>query len=187
LNTRKHAATTALLLIDLINTWQMKDGQRLRRNALAQLGRLANLKRRATRAGAPVIFVNDNFGQWRSDFERVMEHARAMSDEGARIVAALRPGPEDYFVLKPRHSGFFSTPLQLLLQELHVETVVLCGAAGDQCVLATAGDALVRKFKVVVPRDGIVCVDAQRTAATLAHFRRSMEIPTPLSVQVKWR
>ena len=187
LNPRKHRTTTALVLIDLVNTWQMDGGERLRRKALAQLPRLANLKQRATQAGAPVIFVNDNFGQWRSDFARVIEHARTMSEEGARIVDALCPGPEDYFVLKPRHSGFFSTPLQLLLQELGVETVVLCGAAGDQCVLATAGDALVRKFKVVIPRDGIICVDAQRTAATLTHFRRSMQIPTPASSEVKWR
>jgi len=187
LNPRKHRTTTALVLIDLINTWQMDHGERLRRNTLAQLERLAQLKRRATQAGAPVIFVNDNFGQWRSDFEQVMERARAMSEEGARIVDALCPGTGDYFVLKPRHSGFFSTPLQLLLQELKVKTIVLCGVAGDQCVLATAGDALVRKFEVVIPRDGIVCVDARRTAAALQHFRRSMEIPTPLSSRVQWR
>jgi len=187
LNPRKHRTATALVLIDLINTWQMDDGERLRRNTLAQLARLVKLKQRATEAGAPVIFVNDNFGQWRSDFERVMERARAMSEEGARIVDALCPGPGDYFVLKPRHSGFFSTPLQLLLQELKVKTLVLCGVAGDQCVLATAGDALVRKFEVVIPRDGIVCVDARRTAAALQHFRRSMEIPTPLSSRVQWQ
>ena len=176
----------ALLLIDLINTWEMPEGRRLLRRAHAALPRLARLRRRATAAGAPVLFVNDNFGQWRSDFRDVVARARAAAAESERIVDTLQPGGDDYFVLKPRHSGFFATPLDLLLQELDVGTLVLCGAAGDQCVLATASEALLRKYRVIVPRDTLVCASPQRTAAALAHFRASMDIPTPAAHTLRW-
>jgi nicotinamidase-related amidase len=105
----------------------------------------------------------------------------------AEIVAALAPGGDDYFVLKPRHSGFYATPLHLLLGALGVRRLVLSGVAGDQCVLATAGDALVRGYKVIVPRDAIVCATAQRTKAVLAHFRTAMDIATPPVRALRWR
>jgi nicotinamidase-related amidase len=184
---RTDRITTALLLIDLINTWRMADGRKLLDQTLAILPHLVRLKARAARAQVPVIYVNDNFGQWRSDFRQAVARARGATARAARVAEALSPATEDYFILKPRHSGFFSTPLDLLLQELKVGRLVLCGVAGDQCVLATASDALVRKYKVVVPRDTIACADAARTAAVLRHFRDVMDIPVVDSARVRWR
>ncbi|HEX3124488.1 MAG TPA: isochorismatase family cysteine hydrolase [Rhodanobacteraceae bacterium] len=184
---RGDRTTTALLLIDLINTWGMADGRKLLNQTLAILPQLVRLKARAATAHAPVIYVNDNFGQWRSDFKQVVARARGATTGAARVVEALCPGSDDYFILKPRHSGFFSTPLDLLLQELNISRLVLCGVAGDQCVLATASDALVRKYEVVVPRDTIACAEASRTAAVLKHFRVVMDIPVVDSARVRWR
>lgn len=170
---------SALLLIDLINTWSIDDGARLMRRRRAGLAPIARLRARAEQAGVPVVYVNDNFGQRRSDFEQVVAAARAAHGVAAEIVAALAPGGDDYFVLKPRHSGFYATPLHLLLGTLGVRRLVLSGVAGDQCVQATASDALVRGYEVVVPRDAIVCATAQHTNAVLAHFRTAMDVATP--------
>ncbi|HZP68114.1 MAG TPA: isochorismatase family cysteine hydrolase [Rudaea sp.] len=177
----------ALLLIDLVNTWRMKDGRALLKRTLAALPALATLKARAVAAGAPVVYVNDNFGQWKSDFRRVVAQSRAAGENAARIVDALAPGADDYFVLKPRHSAFFASPLELLLHELGIRTLVLAGVAGDQCVLATASAALLRRFAVVVPQDAIACASAARTRAVLVHFRRAMDIPTTPVARLRWR
>ncbi len=70
-----------------------------------------------------------------------------------RLVERLKPDEEDYFVLKPKHSGFFSTTLEILLNHLKTNTVVLTGIAGNICVLFTANDAYMRDFQLVVPSD----------------------------------
>ena len=177
----------ALLLIDLISQWDYADGKSLLRQTLPIIPALVRMRKSAAAARAPVIFVNDNFGQWRSDFRQVTAAARSSADDAARIVDALQPGAEDYFVLKPRHSAFFATPLDLLLQELDADTLVLCGVAGDQCILASASEALLHRFRVIIPRDGIACATAQRKAAVLKHFHEAMDIPTPLSRTLRWR
>jgi nicotinamidase-related amidase len=166
----------ALLLIDLINDWRMKDGKVLLRNTLRILPRIIALKRRAARAKIPVIYINDNFGQWRSNFAQVIEHAKLEGPRAAQIAQQLMPTSDDYFVLKPRHSAFYATPLSLLLEELEIEELVLAGVAGDQCVLATAGDALLREFKVRVPADLTVCKSAARRTAIVRHYRDVMDI-----------
>jgi nicotinamidase-related amidase len=177
----------ALLLIDLINTWRMADGRSLLRRTVAKLPALRRLRDGAARAGVPVVYVNDNFGQWRSDFHQVVAAAHAAAADAARVVDALHPGDEDFFVLKPRHSAFYATPLDLLLRELRVDTVVLCGVAGDQCVLSTAGAALLRGYRVIVPRDAIPCATAQRERAVVAHFHNAMDIRTPHAARLRWR
>jgi nicotinamidase-related amidase len=177
----------ALLLIDLVSQWNYADGKSLLRQTMPILPSLVRLRESAAAAHVPVIFVNDNFGQWRSDFRQVTAAARSSGPHAARIVDALQPGAEDYFVLKPRHSAFFATPLDLLLQELDADTLVLCGVAGDQCILASASEALLHRFRVIIPRDGIACATAQRSTAVLKHFHEAMDIPTPLSRTLRWR
>jgi nicotinamidase-related amidase len=184
---RPRTARHALLLVDLINTWRMADGRSLLRRTVAKLPALQRLRDSAARAGVPVVYVNDNFGQWRSDFHQVIAAAHAAAPASARIVDALHPGDDDFFVLKPRHSAFYATPLDLLLRELRVDTVVLGGVAGDQCVLSTAGAALLRGFRVIVPRDAIPCATVQRERAVVAHFHAAMDIATPYAARLRWR
>lgn len=177
---------TALVLIDLINTWEMKDGPALLRHTLSALPAISTLLDSARRHGAPVIFANDNFGRWRSNLPALVELARAADPRSARIVDALAPTATDYIVLKPAHSAFFATPLERLLEALKIRRLVLAGIAGDQCVLATASDALLRRFEVIVPRDAIACASAARRNAVLRHFATAMDIPTPASRGVRW-
>lgn len=177
---------TALVLIDLINTWEMKDGAALLRQTLRMLPALTRLLQRARKHQVPVVYANDNFGRWRSNMPVLLEVARDANAGSARIVEAVAPTAEDYVVLKPEHSAFFATPLEQLLQSLEVNRLVLAGIAGDQCVLATASDALLRRYEVVVPRDAMACATVARRRAIVEHFNIVMDIPTPTGARVRW-
>lgn len=143
----------ALLLIDVINPFAFPEADDLLRYAVPAAHRLAELKRRAKAAKVPVVYVNDNFGKWRSDFRRVVGEAEAEGSKGREVARLLRPEEDDYFVLKPMHSGFFDSALELLLRKLDARQLVLAGFAGNICVLFTANDAYLRDFKLFAPED----------------------------------
>ncbi|WP_435021432.1 cysteine hydrolase family protein [Tundrisphaera sp. TA3] len=163
-------AKVALLLIDTINDLEFPDGEQLLRQALPMADRIAELKRRAGAAGIPVVYANDNFGRWQSNFHHLIEHC-AGDVRGRPVVEKLRPGEQDYFVLKPKHSAFFSTTLDILLDYLQVDTLILTGMAGNICVLFTANDAYMRDFRLVVPGD---CI-ASNTEEDNRYALRQME------------
>ncbi len=145
---------TALLLIDVINDFDFPEGEQLLKLALPVGKNIAALKKRAKDAGIPAIYVNDNFGRWQSDFKKIVAHCR--NARGKSFVEMLLPDDDDYFVLKPKHSGFYSTTLSLLLTHLTTKNVILTGIAGNNCVLFTANDAYMRDMKVFVPSDCVV-------------------------------
>jgi nicotinamidase-related amidase len=150
-----------LLLIDVINDLEFAEGELLLEHALPMARRLLTFKRRAKAAGVPAIYVNDNFGRWQSDFTRQVEHCLHDGVRGQPIVELLHPDEDDYFVLKPKHSGFYSTNLDILLRYLGVKRVVITGIATNICVLFTANDAYMRDFELLVPAD---CVAANEEA-----------------------
>jgi nicotinamidase-related amidase len=154
---------TALLIIDMINDMEFEGGEEMIRHALPAARALVRLKTDAKATGIPVIYVNDNFGRWRSNFEHLIEHCLKDNVRGREMVKLLRPEENDYFVLKPKHSGFFHTPLQLLLQHLNVERLILTGITADICVLFSAYDAYMRDYKLHVPR---YCVASRRDVET---------------------
>lgn len=143
----------ALILVDVINDMDFDGGESLRKQALPMAERLRALAERARESGVAVVYVNDNFGKWRSDFRTLLDHCIRDGVRGAEIAKILKPEKTDYFVLKPKHSGFFSTTLDTLLEYLHVRTVVIAGLTTDRCVLFTAADAHMRDLHVVVPED----------------------------------
>jgi nicotinamidase-related amidase len=143
----------ALVLLDVVNDLTFPGGDRLLRYALPMARRLARLRARVKRAGIPVIYVNDNYGRWQSDFRRLTAHCREPGIRGRPVVELLVPAADDYFVLKPKHSGFYSTTLEVLLAYLGTRTLVLTGMAGNICVLFTANDAYMRDFRLFVPAD----------------------------------
>ena len=139
--------------------------------------KLLRLKRRAQKAGVPVIYVNDNFGRWKSDFRRTVNHCTRHGD-GRAIVKLLRPDEGDYFVLKPKHSGFFSTTLETLLRYLETQTLILTGIAGNFCVLFTANDAYMRDFNLFVPSDCTVSNTKKKNDSALALMRKFLKADT---------
>jgi nicotinamidase-related amidase len=147
---------TALLLIDVVNDLAFPGAGPLIAQAEAMAGRLARLKQRAARAGVPVVYVNDNFGQWRSDFRQTVAHCTGATSPGRRVSLRMRPTRRDYFVLKPKHSGFYDTTLDTLLEDLKIRRVVVTGIAGNICVLFTANDAYMRGMRIYAPADCIV-------------------------------
>ncbi|HWS88645.1 MAG TPA: isochorismatase family cysteine hydrolase [Pyrinomonadaceae bacterium] len=168
-------SNVALLLIDVINDLEFDSGAELLRHALPMAERLAALKRRAKEAGVPVIYVNDNFGKWQSDFKQVLEHVMKDDVRGRPVAEILRPDEDDYFVLKPKHSGFFSTTLDILLDYLQAKTLVLTGLTGDICVLFTAHDAYMRDFNLVIPADCVASNDPRENEYTLKKMQSLMD------------
>ena len=150
------AKGTALFLIDVINDLAFAGAGALIAAAEPMALRLARLKRRATAAGVPAIYINDNFGQWRSDFRKTVAHCTSRSSPGRVVSRRLSPKARDYFVLKPKHSGFFDTTLDTLLEALRIRRVILTGIAGNICVVFTANDAYMRDLKLFAAADCIV-------------------------------
>jgi nicotinamidase-related amidase len=146
-------AGAALLLIDVINDFEFEGGEALLKLALPVGKNIANLKRLAKQAGIPAIYVNDNFGKWQSDLNKIVSHCLDDGVRGEPFVKLVLPDEDDYFVLKPKHSGFYCTSLELLLEHLGAHNLILAGIAGNNCVLFTANDAYMRDFKLLVPVD----------------------------------
>ena len=162
----------ALLLIDCINDLEFDSGEKLLPGALAAAKATAALRRRAKQAGVPVIYCNDNFGKWRSDFRSLLDHVLKDDVRGRPIAQLLAPDEHDYFVLKPKHSGFHSTSLDVLLAHLGASTLILTGIAGNFCVLFTAQDAYMRDFRLLVPRDCIASEEEADNRHALEHMAK---------------
>ena len=177
-------ADVALLLIDCINDLEFPEGDELSRFALPMARQIVALKRRAKAAGVPVIYVNDNFGRWQSNFNTQVEHCLHDGVRGREIVELLQPKEDDYFVLKPKHSGFFSTSLDILLDYLQVKTVVLTGIAGNICVLFTAHDAYLRDLNILVPADCTASNTEEDNLAALEQMRKVLKADTRQSETV---
>jgi nicotinamidase-related amidase len=143
----------ALLLIDVINHMDFEGSEALVRHAVPMAHRIAELKRRAKHAGIPVVYINDNFGRWQSDFRTVVDHCLHDGVPGEEVARILQPGDNDYFVLKPKHSAFFATTLDTLLAYLGARTLIMTGVAANICILFSANDAYMRDYGLIVPAD----------------------------------
>ncbi len=176
--------SVALILIDVINDMEFENGQALFENALPAARQLAALRKRAKDAGVPVIYVNDNFGKWRSDFRHQLGHVLEDGVRGEPIAKLLRPDKQDYFVLKAKHSAFYHTQLDLLIDYLRVRTVILAGFATDMCVLFTASDAYLRDLNIIVPPDCSASEKAEHHNSAIEHMARVLHVRTPPSTEI---
>src|SRR3954470_19261206 len=172
----------ALLIIDMINAFDFEGAEAMLPRALAAARATAALKARAKRASVPVVYVNDNFGRWRSDFRQILEHC--LRSPGREVSECLRPDGDDYFVLKPKHSGFQFTTLGVLLEHLGAKTLILTGVAGNFCVLFTAHDAYMRDFRLVVPQDCIASITEEDDRYALEHMAHVTKADVRPSTQI---
>jgi nicotinamidase-related amidase len=177
----------AILLIDVINDMEFPGGKQLAARARRLIPKLAALRQRARRAKVPVIYANDNFGRWRSDFSAQVRHCLQDGVRGRELAEALKPAPDDYFVLKPKHSAFYQTCLELLLEHLGATTLVLAGVTTDSCVAFTASDAYLRGYSLRVLRDGCTAIDARLHRGALAHMQRALHAEIVSSDRVSLR
>jgi nicotinamidase-related amidase len=167
---------TALLLIDVVNDFDFPEGEQLLKLALPVGKNIADLKKRTKAEGIPAVYVNDNFGRWRSDFKKTVAHCREA--RGKQFVELLLPDEDDYFVLKPKHSGFYSTTLALLLEHLAAKNLILTGIAGNNCVLFTANDAYMHDFKLFVPSDCVVSNTEEENLHALKQMQTVLKADT---------
>ncbi len=175
----------ALLVIDVINDLEFDDGERLLQFALPMAKRLAALQNRFRVAELPVIYANDNFGKWKSDFRVQVDHCLQNDVRGKPIVELLQPHDEDYFVLKPKHSAFYATTLDVLLEHLQVERLVITGVATDICVLFSANDAYMRDFDIAIPSDCVAANTQQQSYAALQLMQRVLKADIRKSTQIE--
>jgi nicotinamidase-related amidase len=175
----------ALLLIDVINDLDFPEANRLLRYARPMARKLLRLKDRAKKAGVPVIYVNDNFGRWQSDFRRQVRHCLRENSRGHEIVSLLQPEEDDYFVLKPKHSGFFSTTLETLLRYLGSKKLIITGIAGNFCVLFTANDAYMRDYDLMIPSDCTASNSAEENREALTLMRKFLKADIRPSAKIR--
>jgi nicotinamidase-related amidase len=167
------ARPQALLVIDLINPMTFEGGSDLFAHALPAAHRIVELTRRARAAGVPVVYINDNFDCWHLGFRELVDEVARRSEPGRVLAELLAPDPtRDHFVLKPLHSAFFQTGLEVLLHRLEVGSLILTGVATEICVLFTANDAYMRDYDVVVPADCVASEQDRDRTYALEHMRR---------------
>lgn len=167
---------SALLAIDLINPFDFPGAISLLREVRKIVPNVCRMLRRARKAGVPVIYCNDNFGQWRSDFRSNVDFCAGEEGAGADVVRKVVPSALDYFILKPKHSAFFETPLRILLNQLRIERLVLLGIAADSCVLNTALDAHILEYEVTVVSDAVAAQSSFRARRALDVLRTDRAI-----------
>src|SRR3954469_23342826 len=163
---------TALLILDMITEMDFSGAATMRRDVADVAATILKLRDAADQAGLPVIYVNDNFGEWHSERYRLVE--RALGSRGAQeLVARLAPRDGDYFIIKPQFSGFYATNLPVLLPKLGVDRLVLTGISADICVLFTAGDAHMRDYRLWIPADAVAAQTRERRGWALEIMKQS--------------
>lgn len=163
---------SALIVIDMINTYDHPDAERLIPSVREALPRIVRLLERARTESVPVIYVNDNFGEWRSHHGEIL--ATALKGPNSELVRPVQPDEDALFVVKARHSIFYETPLAYLLSQLEVDHVVLSGQVTEQCVLYSALDAHIRHLRVTIPDDCVAHIHKDLSQAALLMMERNM-------------
>jgi nicotinamidase-related amidase len=169
------SASTALLLIDVINDLEFDGGRQLLPAAADAAEHIAALKQAASSRRLPTIYVNDNFGRWQANFDALMGNYLEAGVRGAPVIRKLAPSAHDYHVLKPQQSGFFATPLSVLLRHLQVSELILAGFTTDRCVMFTAIDAYMRGFGVCVPADCSAAIEQEHHEQSLEYMQRVLK------------
>ncbi|KMK77872.1 isochorismatase [Alkalihalobacillus pseudalcaliphilus] len=163
---------TALLIIDMINDLDFHEGKQLLTYALPAAKAIKSLKVEVKKQGIPVIYINDNYGQWQSDFRSLVTHCKDGDSLGAPLAQLLEPDEDDYFVLKPQFSAFFGTPLNILLEHLGIDTLILTGVAGNMCVQFSANDAYMFHYHLFTPSDCIASINKEENEQALKTMKQ---------------
>jgi nicotinamidase-related amidase len=172
---RRHGdeqGATALLVVDMLNPYDHPEADELAEHVEGALPGVETLLRRAAEADAPIVYVNDNYGDWNSSSEELARSA--MDGKHPELVEPVLPKEGQSFVVKARHSTFYETPLEYLLDQMGVGRLVFSGQVTEQCILYSALDAHVRHFDVVVATDAVAAIYDELGEAALKMMERNM-------------
>jgi nicotinamidase-related amidase len=164
---------TALVVLDMLNSYDFEDGEQLASNVQGTIDPIKARLDEAVENETPIIYVNDNYGDWNSSQEELTQ--KALDGEHPELVKPILPPDDAKFVLKARHSAFYGTPLDYLLYQLEVDRLIFVGQVTEQCVLYSALDAYVRHHQVVVPRDAVAHIHEDLADAALKMMERNMD------------
>ena len=176
-----------LLLVDFINALDFPGGEQLAPHAVEAARATAALKERLATEGVATIYANDNYGVWQSDFHTLVSTCLGLEGPAGEMARLLYPQARDLTILKPRHSAFFASPLELLLEEMQTRELVICGLATDICVQLTAMDAFLREYPVWVPADCTAAESPEAKAASLAYMASVLKCDTAASTRQQTR
>ncbi len=170
------APTTSLVVIDMLNRYEHEDAESLRTSVRAVLPAMRELIGRACERDVPVVYVNDNYGDWSAGAAELC--SRALDGPHRALVEPVLPPAGAAFIAKARHTIFYETALDYMLRSRGVERLVLVGQVTEQCVLYSALDAYVRHFEVVVPRDAVAHIhsDLARSALRMMEVNMRAEV-----------
>ena len=174
---------SALIVIDMLNEYDHEDADALVEAVRDVLPAMTRLVERAQREDTPVVYVNDNYGDWSAGRPELTD--RAVSGRGREVVEPIAPDEDTWFIAKARHSIFYETQLEYLLREHEVERVVLVGQVTEQCILYSALDAYVRRFQVAVPSDAVASIHDDLADAALQMMERNMQAEVTTSDDVE--
>ncbi|MCV7198662.1 cysteine hydrolase family protein [Mycobacterium angelicum] len=165
---------TALLVIDMFNDYDHPDAEQLANSVSAIIDPLVALIKDAdARDDVDLIYVNDNRGDFTADHHAII--SAALDGEHPELVEPLVPQPGCRIITKVRHSVFYSTALDYLLDRLKTKRIVLTGQVTEQCILYSALDGYLRHYDVVVPPDAVAYIDEELGAAALKMMERNMK------------
>jgi len=171
----------ALLILDMVNCFDFKGAEALKSCALKAARRIDQLRQTFRARGWPVIYVNDNFGEWHSEASKLVERALEKNNP---VTELLKPASDDFFVIKPQFSGFYATNLPVLLPQLGISKLVISGIATDICVLFTAADAHMREYDLWVPEDAVAAENGERGRWALEIMAQSLGADTSATLQM---
>jgi nicotinamidase-related amidase len=177
---------TAMLILDMLNQFSFPEAKQLRSHTEEAAKRIWQLKQRVKKKKIPVIYVNDNFGKWKFNSTQIFESCTGEKCLGRDIALLLEPQPDDYFILKPMHSAFYSTSLAVLLDQLKIQQLILTGIAGNVCVLFTAHDAHMRHFKLIIPKDCIASNTRADNEYALRQFKNVFDFKIAASSSLRF-
>jgi nicotinamidase-related amidase len=164
---------TAVVVIDMMNTYRHDDAEDLIPNVEKIIDPLADLVRRARDADdVDLVYVNDNYGDFSAEFSDIVRAAL----DGARpdLIKPIAPAGASRLMTKVRHSAFYATALAYLLGRMETKRLILTGQVTEQCILYTALDAYVRHLPVVIPTDAVAHIDADLGKAALKMMEQNM-------------
>jgi len=173
---------TALVVIDMLNAYDFEDAEELAESARQAVPNIRHLIERANEEDVPVIYVNDNYGDWNSSADELVESA--LRGKFPDLVEALRPADDVKFVIKGKHSIFYGTPFEYLVKELEIDRLVLTGQVTEQCVLYSALDAYIRDLEIAVPRDAVAHIHDDLAEASLRMMETNMNADTTPSDEI---
>jgi nicotinamidase-related amidase len=163
---------TALIVVDMLNPYEHPDADKLVQSVEQALPNMVALRDRADDEGAFIMYVNDNHDDWESDRRQLVD--AAMNGARPDLVEPILPREEDLFLAKTRHSIFYSTPVEYILDREGIDHLVLVGQVTEQCILYSAEDAHLLHLDKTVPRDAVAHIFEDLAEASLKMMERNM-------------